>query len=133
MSDKPIEVSESVFALGYPLALTGMGNKIKYVDGKISAKTGYNNSINSFQTTLPVQPGNSGSPVFNQQGNLIGIINAKIKEGDNVSYVVKSPLINNLILAMDESIQMNPIDLSQKKQEEMIKHLSQNIYLIKIK
>lgn len=132
-NDKPIQVSEEIFTLGYPLALAGMGNKIKYVDGKISSKTGYNNSIHSFQTTLPVQPGNSGSPVFNQQGQLIGLINAKIKEGDNVSYVIKSPLINNLLLSMDETPSMHPQDISNKSKEEKIKDLSQNIFLIKIK
>src|SRR5690606_9589268 len=65
-----LDVGSSVFTIGYPYALSGMGKEAKFTDGKISSRTGYNGSINSFQTTIPVQPGNSGGPVFNNDGQL---------------------------------------------------------------
>ncbi|MBA3681283.1 MAG: trypsin-like peptidase domain-containing protein [Bacteroidetes bacterium] len=84
-----LDVGGTVFTIGYPHALTGMGKDAKFTDGKISAKTGYDGAINSFQSTIPVQPGNSGGPVFNENGQLIGVINASIKNTDNVSYAIK--------------------------------------------
>ena len=66
-----------------------MGKEAKFTDGKISAKTGYEGAVNSFQSTIPVQPGNSGGPVFNDLGQLVGVINARINNADNVSYAIK--------------------------------------------
>ena len=69
-----------------------MGKAAKFTDGKISSKTGYNNAINSYQTSIPVQPGNSGGPLFNDKAQLIGVINSAIKDADNVSYAIKLSL-----------------------------------------
>ena len=37
-----------------------MGKDIKFTDGKISSKTGYEGDVTTYQTTTPIQPGNSG-------------------------------------------------------------------------
>lgn len=92
-----VEVGSSVFTIGYPLALSGMGKEAKFTDGKISSKTGYNNAVNTYQTSIPVQPGNSGGPIFSDKGQLIGIVNAKIRDADNVSYGIKLNYIKNII------------------------------------
>ncbi|GAB4204966.1 MAG: hypothetical protein Fur0023_13270 [Bacteroidia bacterium] len=123
-----------VYTVGYPLALEGMGKEPKFADGKISAKTGFEGAVNSFQTTIPVQPGNSGSPVFNEQGEVIGIINAKYRGGDNVSYAVKSTFIKNLIDALPNDIPLNRNNsLQHLNLEDKLKIQINYIYLIKIK
>ncbi|GIV41954.1 MAG: hypothetical protein KatS3mg034_1264 [Vicingaceae bacterium] len=132
ISNKAVDVGQEIFTLGYPLALSGMGTNVKFNDGKISSKTGYNNRINAFQSSIPVQPGNSGSPVFDQNGKLIGVINAKIEGGDNVSYVIKSPYLTNLINTLDD-FKKNPVDISSKPLDEKIKLLKENVFLIKVK
>ena len=45
----------------------------------------------------PVQPGNSGGPLFDDRGNLIGIINAKHLETENVTDAIKASYLLNLI------------------------------------
>ncbi|HQQ93983.1 MAG TPA: trypsin-like peptidase domain-containing protein [Bacteroidia bacterium] len=129
-----LEVGSSVFTLGYPLALNGMGKEVKFTDGKISAKTGYEGAMNTFQTTVPVQPGNSGGPVFNNQGQLIGVINASVKNTDNVSYAVKLNYIRNLIEVLNESLE-TPSDnsIANLPLEEKIRILSKYVVLIKVK
>ncbi len=129
-----IEVGSSVFTIGYPYALSGMGKEAKFTDGKISAKTGYNNSINSFQTSIPVQPGNSGGPVFTDKCQLAGLINASIQQTDNVSYAIKLNYVRNLIELLPETIPL-PSDqsIAPLSLEEKIKILSQYVVLIKIK
>jgi len=129
-----LEVGANAFTIGFPLALSGMGKEAKYTDGKISSKTGYNGSLNTFQTSIPVQPGNSGGPVFNNNGELIGLINASVSETDNVSYAVKLNYIKNLIEAVGETTTL-PSDKSliTLTLEEKIKILSTYVTLIKIK
>lgn len=132
--DGGVEVGASVFTIGYPYALTGMGKEAKFTDGKVSAKTGYNNAINSFQTSIPVQPGNSGGPVFTEKCQLTGLICATVHQTDNVSYAVKMNYIKNLIELLPDSIELpNDQSLSSLSLEEKIKSLSQYSVLIKIK
>jgi S1-C subfamily serine protease len=67
------EVGEKVYTIGYPLNDI-MGNNYKLTDGIISSKSGIGDDIRYFQISVPLQPGNSGGPLFNNQGNVIGFI-----------------------------------------------------------
>jgi V8-like Glu-specific endopeptidase len=123
-----------VFTLGYPMALTSMGKEVKFSDGKISSKTGYQGDIGSYQTTVPVQPGNSGGPLFDNDGKLVGIINAKIMEADNVSYAIKLSSLKNLLELLPETIETeSKLDLAAMNLEQKIKLLSKFTVLIKSK
>lgn len=89
-------VGENIFVLGYPLRAT-MGDEIKLTNGIVSSRTGFQGDVTSYQISAPVQPGNSGGPLFDSKGNLIGIINAKHAGAENASYAVKSTYLMNLI------------------------------------
>ena len=90
------EVGEDVFVLGYPLTST-MGDEIKLTTGVISSKTGFQGDVSLYQISAPIQPGNSGGPLFDNKGNLIGIVNAKHKGAENVGYAIKTSYLKNLI------------------------------------
>jgi S1-C subfamily serine protease len=96
------DVGTSVNVLGYPLRAT-MGDEIKLTNGLISSKTGYKGDITSYQISAPVQPGNSGGPLFDVDGNVIGIVNAKHGGAENVSYAVKSNYLINLFDLLPKS------------------------------
>lgn len=129
-----VDVGASVFTIGYPYALSGMGIEAKFTDGKVSSKTGYNNAINTYQTSIPVQPGNSGGPLFDEKGQLMGVVNSKVTGADNVSYAIKLNYVKNLIDLLPETIEL-PKDqsISTLSLEEKIKVLSNYVTLIKIK
>ena len=101
------DVGETVYALGYPLANV-MGDEIIFTDGKISSKTGYQGAVNVYQISVPIQPGNSGGPLFDQQGRIVGITTASLNKdmfgSENVNYAVKTGYILNLI---DSSVGRN--------------------------
>ena len=129
-----VDVGGSVFTIGYPHALSGMGKEAKFTDGKVSSKTGYNGSINSFQTSIPVQPGNSGGPVFNDNGQLIGVINATFREADNVSYAIKLNYIKNLIELLNDKVDLpNNTSINTLPLEEKLKILTNYVVLVKTK
>lgn len=128
------DVGTQVFTLGFPMALTAMGKEVKFTDGKISAKTGYQGDIGSYQTSVPVQPGNSGGPLFDNEGKLVGVINAKIMDADNVSYAIKSSNLRNLYELLPEKIETeDKNEIAGLTLEQKIKLLSKFTVLIKSK
>lgn len=132
------DVGSNIFALGYPMALSLMGTEIKFTDGKISSKTGMQGDITSYQISVPIQPGNSGGPLFDYDGNLIGIttstINRKYDITENVNYAIKSSYLKNLVDVLDYKLTL-PSDklIANKTLTEKIKILSDYVVLIKIK
>lgn len=123
-------VGENIFVLGYPLRAT-MGDEIKLTNGIISSKTGFQGDITSYQISAPVQPGNSGGPLFDKNGNLIGIINAKHLGAENASYAVKSLYLQNLIDLLDNPIQLSNISLiSTKSLPQQVELVKKFVFII---
>ena len=131
------DVGTDVFALGYPMADV-MGDEIKFTDGKISAKTGIEGDIRVYQISVPIQHGNSGGPLFDSKGNLVGItssmLNKEMFNSENVNYAIKSSYLKNLIDVMPENITLpNHLDIYNKTLTEKIKLLSDFIPIIRVK
>lgn len=95
-----IDVGSSVWTIGYPLQSI-MGNEIKFTDGKISSKSGIQGDLSVYQISIPIQHGNSGSPILDDNGHIIGIassgLNREIFNSENVNYAIKSSYLINLI------------------------------------
>jgi len=127
------EVGENVFVLGFPLRAT-MGDEIKLTNGIISSRTGFQGDITSYQISAPVQPGNSGGPLFDNLGNLIGIINAKHIGVENVTYAIKVSYLKNLIDLLPTTPSINNTNsLTPLSLTEQVKLLNKFVYIIEIK
>lgn len=98
-------VGEECFVLGYPL-ISSMGMDIKLTNGIISSKTGYDGNIAQYQISAPVQPGNSGGPLFDKNGNIIGIVQAKHTQAENAGYAIKASYIRNLVELLPTTISL---------------------------
>jgi S1-C subfamily serine protease len=103
-------VGEDCFVLGYPLIST-MGLDIKLTNGIISSKTGFEGNIAEYQMSAPVQPGNSGGPLFDKNGNIIGVVCAKHREAENAGYAIKASYIRNLVELLPTGITMPQTNL----------------------
>lgn len=97
------EVGVRVIAMGYPMSSV-LGEELKVTDGIISSKSGYQGDITTYQISAPIQPGNSGGPLFSDNGLLIGITNAGVPDAQNVGYAIKSIYLLNLLDALDVEI-----------------------------
>ena len=129
----PSDVGENVFVLGYPL-INSMGKDIKLTNGLISSKSGFEGNINSYQISAPVQHGNSGGPLFDMNGHLIGIVNAKHSEAENASYAIKVKYLLELIDAMDKKFSLPPeTTLTGKSLADQVKELEKFTYIITAK
>lgn len=127
-----LDVGTSVFALGYPMSNI-LGEEIKVTDGIISSKTGYQGDIVTYQISAPIQPGNSGGPLFDKQGNLVGITNAGVPDAQNVGYAIKASYLRNLVDAAPTTITLPATNsISGLSFTEKIKRLTPYVVLIKI-
>lgn len=129
------EVGTDVFTLGYPLTFI-MGEEIKYTRGEISAKSGFQGDIRTYQISVPITNGNSGGPLFDYDGNIVGITSSGLRKdiADNVNYAIKAIYLQTLIDACQESIELpTGIDLTGKSKPEIIKALQGFVVLIKVK
>lgn len=102
-----VKLGDSVYSLGYP-ASDLLGDEIKYSKGEIGALSGLGGSKDHFQISVPIQPGNSGGPLFSESGRVIGIVVSTLDPGvffnmtegalpQNVNYALKIDLIPNLL------------------------------------
>ena len=133
---KSVDIGTEVFALGYPMALSLMGKDIKFTDGKISSKTGLDGNITTYQISASLLPGNSGGPLFDTKGNLIGINSSGLVRGgiESVGYTIKTNYLLNLIDVLPNSIPIpNSTWISSKPLTEQIKILSNYVVLVKVK
>jgi S1-C subfamily serine protease len=106
---------EKIFTIGYPASKI-MGEKPKYSEGVINSMTGLKDDPAFFQVSVPVQPGNSGGPLFNERGEVIGIttsslsllaIDAMGAIPQNVNYAIKSSFVKNLLSTIPELMLAN--------------------------
>jgi len=69
------QVGQWVFTMGYPTKSI-LGGEPKFTEGSISALSGMGGEAAFMQISVPVQPGNSGGPLVNAEGEVVGIITA---------------------------------------------------------
>lgn len=78
------DLGEPIFTLGYPR------DEIVYNEGYMSAKTGFNGDTITCQIAVSANPGNSGGPVFNRNGEIIGILSTAQPAAQGVVFAIKS-------------------------------------------
>ncbi len=125
------EQGSKAFVLGYPLA-SAMGEEIKLTDGLISAKSGYKGGLSNYQFSAPVQPGNSGSPLFNEFGDVIGICSSKLRAAENAGYAVKGSYILTFLSLVDNYSQPSSTNtIKNLPLSEKVNKLKNFIYIVK--
>jgi S1-C subfamily serine protease len=102
----PVRQGEDIIAYGYPLAgaLATQGN---LTTGIVSALAGFGDDTRKLQISAPVQPGNSGGPLLNEEGHVVGVVTSKVNAlnvarvtGDipqNVNFAIKSGIATNFL------------------------------------
>ena len=105
------DTGSEVFALGYPMADV-MGKEVKFTDGKISSKSGIQGDARVYQISVPIQPGNSGGPLFDLNGNVVGItssgLNRDYFKSENVNYAIKASYLKTLMDTCPQKINLMP-------------------------
>ncbi|RTL87010.1 MAG: serine protease [Hyphomicrobiales bacterium] len=105
-----VRLGETVAVYGFPLSgtLTHSGN---FTIGNVSAVAGPNDDTSWLQISAPIQPGNSGGPLLDQTGNVVGVINAQLKKeflAQNVNFAIKAGIAVGFLAANDLKANTSP-------------------------
>ena len=124
-----LDLGEKVFTLGYPK------QDVVFGEGYISSVNGYEGDTASYQIAVPVNPGQSGGPLFDAQGNLIGIVSGKHTEYEGSAFAVKANYLKKTILSNDSlnaNIKLPKINyLRNQGKIQMIKNLQDYVFEVK--
>lgn len=92
------KLGTKIYSLGFPQ------DDIVYNEGYISSKNGYQGNTMQYQLELPANPGQSGAPVIDAGGNIIGIITGKESETEGKTYAVSSKAVLDLLGSLPKDI-----------------------------
>lgn len=87
-----VRPGDTVLAIGHPLGLEDTVS-----DGLISAVRHVHTDFDVLQISAPIAPGSSGGPIFNAQGQVIGVVTAFLKSGQNLNFGVPSKYVADLM------------------------------------
>lgn len=128
------DVASDIYTLGYPQVHI-MGTEVKYTTGAINSKSGVQGDPTHYQISAHIDHGNSGGPMFNSKGTIIGITDSGLDKAEfgDVNYAIKSSYLKSLVDALPVKLEL-PHDTSIEKlsRVEQIKVLSKYTALILI-
>lgn len=127
----PGDIAESIYTLGYPK------NDIVYGQGYLAARTGKDGDTLTCQITVAANPGNSGGPVFNQKGEVIGVISTKQKTVEGAVFAIQSKYLLQVIedLKKQEKTEIklsSGSTLKDMDRVQQVKKISDYVYMVKV-
>ncbi len=138
ISGRDLVLAQKVFTLGYPQTQL-LGDALKFTDGTVSALSGLHDDARCIQISVPVQSGNSGGPLINTSGEVVGVIVSKLAAinvfkwtGDlpeNVNYAVRTDYAKPL-LGAQEKREFPLLEAKQAEMEEQVRRLSDSVVMV---
>lgn len=127
----PAAIGEKVYTLGYPK------DDIVYGEGYISAETGYRSDTSAYQIALTVNPGNSGGPLLDHKGNVVGIVSGKQTPSDDIAFAIKSAYLKSMFDSLPDdfsrrSLLNKPNNLQHLDRVDQIKKLENYVFIVKV-
>ncbi|MFC1225764.1 trypsin-like peptidase domain-containing protein [Pedobacter sp. BG31] len=125
-------IGEIVYTLGYPKDDAVLG------EGYVSSKNGFVGDTTQYQVAISVNPGNSGGPVLDNNGNLVGIISGKPDQTEGAAFAIKSKYILEAMRAIpQDSLGTNKLSANKKsllsglKRTKQIEKIQDYVFMIK--
>jgi len=126
------DLGETVYTLGYP------GDDIKFGPGSLTAATGFKGDTTEYELFIPVNPGNSGGPLMDDKGNVIGVINGKQTQTSGAAFAVKSHYLLKAIQnipadSLNKSLILNTKNsLTSLSRTQQIKKMRNYVFMVKV-
>ncbi|OKL41884.1 S1C family serine protease [Pontibacter flavimaris] len=130
--DTESDLGERVFTLGYPR------EDIVFGEGSLSSASGFEGDTTAYQISIPLNPGNSGGPLLDDKGNLIGVISGKQAGQEGAAFAIKSAYLLQLIEELANAGQVQPLTLpknnalSAQSRPQQLKKLKEYIFIVKV-
>ena len=108
MRSEDVELGEDVLVSGYPYGEL-FSNTIKVTKGIVSANKGMGDDSGQFQMDAAVQSGNSGGPIYDENGNIVGVVVAQLNKlkfakaigsmPENVNFGIKASTVRQFMIS----------------------------------
>ena len=119
------EYGEDVVAFGYPLA-DALSTSVKLTRGIVSSLSGPGNNYSEIQIDAAIQPGNSGGPVLNMEGQVVGVASSGLNKlymleqseyiPENVNFAVAAPTLANFLKANGVKVNTQKFKINNTKE-----------------
>lgn len=125
-------IGENVYTLGYPKDDAVLG------EGYVSSKNGFVGDTTQYQVAISVNPGNSGGPLLDNNGNLVGVISGKPDQTEGAAFAIKSKYILEAMRAIPQDslgkklVSNRKSLLSGLKRTKQIEKLQDYVFMIKV-
>jgi len=116
-SSRGVSLGEPVFTIGFPNA-TVQGLEPKLTRGEINSLSGVKDDPRHFQTSVQIQPGNSGGALVTEQGEVVGVVTRRLNDVNtlertgllpqNVNYALKSSFVSAFLEIMPSLLERLP-------------------------
>lgn len=122
---------------GTPISVAGYSKPFSSMEGVeiksgiISSKNGYQGDASSYKLSFPLHETNSGGPLVDANGNIVGIANYGISTEDDVSYAIKSTCLRGLIEAfLDNNYSATNNSLNGLSSQEQLEKMRPYVAMI---
>ena len=125
------DLGEQIFTLGFPR------DEIVYGEGYMSASTGFNGDTMSCQIAVAANPGNSGGPVFNKNGEVVGILSTRQLQAQGFVFAVTAKNIFKSLEELKKDTAYQNIKISTlsavkgMERPQQIKKIEDCVFLVK--
>lgn len=126
------DLGEHVYTLGFPR------EDIVFGEGSLSSASGFEGDTTSYQVSIPLNPGNSGGPVLDDKGNIIGVINGKQAGQEGAAFAVKSAYLLQMVADMQEKNADATVSMPQHNallgnaRTQQLKKLKDYVFVVKV-
>ena len=129
LRSEDVRLGEKILVAGYPFG-DAFSNSIKVTTGVVSSIRGVGDDSGQFQLDAAVQPGNSGGPIYDSSGNIVGVVISQLNKRtfgslvENVNFGVKASTVRQFLVSSGLSSKKS--ERTEEKSTEQLAEIAQN-------
>ena len=124
-----VRLGEKILVAGYPFG-DAFSSSIKVTTGVVSSTRGVNDDSGQFQLDAAVQPGNSGGPIYDSSGNIVGLVISQLNKRtfgslvENVNFGVKASTVRQFLVS--SGLASKKSERTEEKSTEQLAEIAKN-------
>ena len=129
LRSEDVRLGEKVLVAGYPFG-DAFSSSIKVTTGVVSSTRGVSDDSGQFQLDAAVQPGNSGGPIYDSGGNIVGVVISQLNKNtfgsfvENVNFGIKASIVRQFLVS--SGLYSKKSEEAEEKSTEQLAEIAQN-------
>ena len=129
LRSEDVRLGEKILVAGYPFG-DAFSSSIKVTTGVVSSTRGVGDDSGQFQLDAAVQPGNSGGPIYDSGGNIVGVVISQLNKKtfgglvENVNFGIKASTVRQFLVS--SGLSSKKAEQTDEKSTEQLAEIAQN-------